>query len=44
MSAIASGFAYHPQVLLELLRLAAWLAVVIIIVSFIALTLTQGRL
>lgn len=44
MSAIARGFAYHPQMLVELLRLVAWLAVVIIIVSFIALTLTQGRL
>jgi hypothetical protein len=40
----ASGFAYHPGMLVELLRLVLWLAVVIIVVSLIALLLTQGKL
>ena len=35
---------YHPRMLLELLRLVAWLAVVITGVSLIALVLTQARL
>lgn len=40
----AGGFAYHHPMLVELLRLVAWLVVVIIVVSLIGLLLTQARL
>ena len=43
-TARSSGFAYHPGMLVELLRLVLWLAVVITVVSLIALLLTQGKL